>query len=286
MLTIVRSILSAALVSFALPAIAQDTPQRIVSIGGSLTEIVYALGQEDRLIARDSTSLFPSQALDLPDVGYMRALSPEGVLSVDPDLILTLEGAGPPEAVEVIKSASVPVVTVPESFDRQGVLAKIDAVGKALGMEDEAAELAESVDADLRAAEDAAASVGAPAKVLFVLSMEGGRVLASGTGTAANGIIELAGGQNAITDYAGYKQLTDEAIITAAPDVILLMNRGGELDPTSTDLSSQPALSVTPAAQNDRVIRIEGSYLLGFGPRTGAAAHELAAALYGNAATD
>ncbi|MHB2264935.1 heme/hemin ABC transporter substrate-binding protein [Aliihoeflea sp. PC F10.4] len=286
MMAIARNILSVALVSFAFPATAQDTPQRIVSIGGSLTEIVYALGQEDRLIARDSTSLFPSEALDLPDVGYMRALSPEGVLSVDPDLILTLEGAGPPEAVGVINSASVPVVTVPESFDREGVLAKIEAVGKALGVEDEAAELADGVDADLRAAEDAAAGIDDRAKVLFILSMEGGRVLASGKGTAANGIIELAGAQNAITDYSGYKQLTDEAIITAAPDVILLMNRGGELDPTSTDLSAQPALSATPAAENNRVFRVDGSYHLGFGPRTGAAAHELASEIYGTAAVD
>ena len=286
MLTIIRSVLSAALVSFAVPAIAQDAPQRIVSIGGSLTEIVYALGQEERLIARDTTSLFPSEALDLPDVGYMRALSPEGVLSVDPDMILTLEGAGPPEAVAVIKSASVPVVTVPESFDREGVLVKIDAVGKALGIEDQAAELAASVDADLRAAEEAAAAIDERAKVLFILSMEGGRVLASGTSTAADGMIELAGGQNAITDYAGYKQLTDEAIVTAEPDVILLMNRGSDDAPTSTDLSSQPALAVTPAAQNGRIILIEGNYVLGFGPRTGAAARELASEFYGNTATD
>jgi iron complex transport system substrate-binding protein len=286
MLTIIRRLLSAALVSLAVPAVAQDAPQRIVSIGGSLTEIVYALGQEERLIARDTTSLFPSEALDLPDVGYMRALSPEGVLSVDPDMILTLEGAGPPEAVAVIKSASVPVVTVPESFDREGVLVKIDAVGKALGIEDQATELAASVDADLRAAEEAAAAIDERAKVLFILSMEGGRVLASGTGTAANGMIELAGGQNAITDYAGYKQLTDEAIVTAEPDVILLMNRGSEDAPTSTDLSSQPALAVTPAAQNGRVILIEGNYVLGFGPRTGAAARELASEFYGNTATD
>ena len=116
----------AATLAMSAAALAQDAPQRIVAIGGSLTEIVYALGQQDRLIARDTTSVFPREALKLPDVGYMRALSPEGVLSVDPDLILTLEGAGPPEAMDVIRSASVPVVTVPESFDREGVLAKVE----------------------------------------------------------------------------------------------------------------------------------------------------------------
>lgn len=284
MKTIILGLISTLVLSTAVPA--QDGPQRIVAIGGSLTEIVYALSEEDRLIARDTTSVFPGEALALPDVGYMRALSPEGVLSVDPDLILTLEGAGPPEAMEVIRSASVPVVTVPESFDREGVLAKVEAVGKALGVEKEAAELAMRIDADLQTAEDAVADIDDPARVLFILSMEGGRVMASGTGTAADGMIRLAGGENAITDYPGYKQLTDEAIVTAAPDVILLMDRGGNLDPATADLSNQPALAATPAAEAGRVIRMDGAFLLGFGPRTADAAKELAAALYDDAPVD
>jgi iron complex transport system substrate-binding protein len=284
MKTIILGLISTLALSAAVAA--QDGPQRIVAIGGSLTEIVYALGEEDRLIARDTTSVFPGEALALPDVGYMRALSPEGVLSVDPDLILTLDGAGPPEAMEVIRSASVPVVTVPESFDREGVLAKVEAVGKALGVEKEAAELAMRIDADLQTAEDAVADIDDPARVLFILSMEGGRVMASGTGTAADGMIRLAGGENAITDYPGYKQLTDEAIVTAAPDVILMMNRGGNLDPTPVDLSTQPALAATPAAEAGRVIRMDGAFLLGFGPRTADAAKDLAAALYDDAPAD
>jgi iron complex transport system substrate-binding protein len=273
----------AATLALSAAALAQDGPQRIVAIGGSLTEIVYALGQQDRLIARDTTSVFPRGALELPDVGYMRALSPEGVLSVDPDLILTLEGAGPPEAMDVIRSASVPVVTVPETFDREGVLAKVEAVGKALGVEEEAAELARRIDADLQAAEEAASGIDDPARVLFILSMEGGRVMASGTGTAADGMIRLAGGENAITDYPGYKQLTDEAIVTAAPDVVLLMDRGGNLDPALVDLSTQPALAATPAGETGRVVRMDGAYLLGFGPRTAEAATELAAKLQAGA---
>lgn len=273
----------AATLALSAAALAQDGPQRIVAIGGSLTEIVYALGQEDRLIARDTTSVFPQKALALPDVGYMRALSPEGVLSVDPDLILTLEGSGPPEAMDVIRSASVPVVTVPESFDREGVLAKVAAVGEALGVEDEAAELAKRIDTDLQAAGEAASGIDDPARVLFILSMEGGRVMASGTDTAADGMIRLAGGENAITDYPGYKQLTDEAIVTAAPDVILMMDRGGNLDPAPVDLSTQPALAATPAGEAGRVIRMDGAYLLGFGPRTADAAKELAAKLHAEA---
>ncbi|TWH01213.1 iron complex transport system substrate-binding protein [Mesorhizobium sp. J18] len=256
-------------------------PSRLVSIGGSLTEIIYALGEEEKLIARDSTSIFPQEALELPDVGYMRALSPEGVLSVNPSAILALEGSGPPEAMEVLQKASIPMVLVPETFDLAGIIGKVETVGAALGIEDKAAELAEKIRQDVGAAEALTADVTERKRVLFILSMQGGRILASGTGTAANGIITMAGGVNAITDYQGYKQLTDEAIIEARPDVVLMMDRGGDLDPAGEDVLAHPALASTPAAKNKALVRMDGAYLLGFGPRTASAVRDLSTALYG-----
>ncbi len=256
---------------------------RVVAVGGSLTEIVYALGEEARLVARDSTSVFPAEALELPDIGYMRALSPEGVLSIDPSLIVLLEGSGPPEALEVLGKASIPLVTVPERFDRDGILEKIRIVGDVLGVEDKADRLATDVAADIDAAQAATAGVKERKKVLFVLSLQGGRVLASGTGTAADGIIAMAGGVNAVTEYPGYKQLSDEALIEAAPDVILAMDRGGDHETQAGELLAHPAIAATPAAASRKVVRMDGAFLLGFGPRTAAAARELATALYGDA---
>ncbi|TYR32475.1 hemin ABC transporter substrate-binding protein [Mesorhizobium microcysteis] len=280
----------AALVAFPFAgAMAQDgqyDSSRVVAIGGSVTEIIYALGEEARLIARDSTSTFPEQALELPDVGYMRALSPEGVLSVDPSLIIALEGSGPPEALEVLEKASVPMVTVPDRFDAEGILEKIRIVGDVLDVEDKAETLASQTDADLKAAQAATADITERKTVLFVLSLQGGRVLASGTNTAADGIIAIAGGLNAVTDYEGYKQLTDEAIIEAAPDVILAMDRGGDHETQVDELLRHPAIAATPAAQSKSVVRMDGAFLLGFGPRTAAAARELSSALYGDAVAD
>ena len=256
---------------------------RVVSIGGSLTEIVYALGEEQHLVARDSTSVFPAQANELPDIGYMRALSPEGVLSIDPSVILLLEGSGPPETLDVLEKASVPLVTVPERFDREGILEKIEIVGDVLGVADKAEKLAADVSAEIDAARALTADVKERKKVLFVLSLQGGRVLASGTGTAADGIIAMAGGVNAVTGYAGYKQLSDEALIEAAPDVILAMDRGGDHETQAGELLAHPAIAATPAAAARKVVRMDGAFLLGFGPRTAAAARELAGALYGDA---
>ena len=258
---------------------------RVASVGGSITEIVYVLGEEAKLVARDSTSVYPEAALKLPDVGYMRALSPEGVLSISPTGILALEGSGPKEAVDVLKKASIPFVSIPEAFTHQGIVDKVRVVGKALGAEAKAEELATQVDQQLNEAE--ALTAGIPQadrkRVLFILSLQGGKLLASGGGTAAAGIIDLAGAVNAVEGFSGYKQLTDEAAITAKPDVILMMDREGELAIDDSELYGHPAIASTPAGQARRVIRMDGAYLLGFGPRTASAVKDLAASLYGDA---
>ena len=261
-------------------------PTRVVAIGGSVTEIFYALGEEGRLIARDSTSVYPEAAFRLPDVGYMRQLSPEGVLSVNPSAIIALEGSGPKEAIDVLKKAKVPYLTVPETFDRLGIMEKIRIVGEAIGEQRKAQELAASVDKDLTAAEARAAGIAKRQRVLFILSVQDGKILASGTGTAADGIIKLAGGENVITEYPGYKQLSEEAIATASPDLILMMSRGGDHGPSDEELLSHPAIASTPAGKDRRLVRMDGAYLLGFGPRTAAAAGDLAVALYGQAAAN
>jgi len=259
--------------------LSQEVPNRIVAIGGSVTEIVFALGQEDRLIARDTTSTHPAEANELPDVGYIRALSPEGVLSVGPDLILMLEGSGPPETVEVLKKSGVAIVEVPESFTAQGIVDKVQAVGAALDVAEKADELAGTLEADLGVARNSAVEDVAGTRVLFILSTKGGRILASGSDTAADGILKLAGATNAVADFSGYKQLSDEAILSAAPDVVLMMDRTGDHGASGDALLSHPALAQTPAGKHNRLVKMGGQYLLGFGPRTAEAIRELAARL-------
>lgn len=278
-----------ALAGLALPSLAQgevkpfaDT-SRLVAIGGSLLEIVYALGEEDKLVARDSTGLYPPEAAALPDVGYMRALSPEGVLAVNPSALLVVEGSGPPEALDVLEKGSIPYITVPDSFSHDGVLTKVRTVGKALGVEDKAEALATELDAQMKAAEAATRDIpdAERQKVLFVISVQDGKVRAAGTGTAANGIITLAGAINPLAGMRGYQTLSDEAILTANPDVVLFMNNGGDPE-FETKLKANPALAATPAMSSGRIVRIDGAFLLGFGPRTPAAILDLAAELYGD----
>ena len=262
--------------------VAAETPDRIVSIGGSVTEIIYALGEEDRLVARDTTSVYPENALILPDVGYIRALAAEGVLSVQPTMIITEDGAGPPETISVLQEAAIPMITIPDGYTKMDILAKILAVGRALNVPGKARVLAQNVETDLNNINlIVSTQTGVPKRVLFILSTQGGRITASGTNTAANGIINMAGGQNAITSFEGYKQVTAEAIAAAAPDVILMMDREGEHSSTSDELFALPSLVTTPAAENGALVRMNGLLLLGFGPRTPLAVEQLSIAING-----
>lgn len=281
----IRATLAIAMLLLAAPALAQaPDAARVLAIGGSVTEIVYALGQGDRLVGRDSTSGFPPQAQGLPDVGYMRALSPEGVLSVAPDLILAEDGAGPPETIDMLKQAGVPLRILSAAQDPDAARDRILAVADALGVPQAAPRVLARLDDDLSRLARATAGIARPRRVMFILSAQGGRILAGGQDTAADAMIRLAGAENAVQGFSGYKPLTDEAVAAANPDAVVMMNRGSAdsgHDATDDGLLALPAMAGTNAARNGAVIRMDGSYLLGFGPRLGQAALDLHQAIQG-----
>lgn len=257
-----------------------DNPTRIVSIGGAITEILYALGFDDRIAGVDATSLYPAAALhDKPNVGYMRQLSPEGVLGLNPSLVLAVQGSGPKETMEVLEAAKVPLVLVPETFSEQGLVDKIRLVGHAMGADPRAECLSAAVSHDLAELRNLRARVTKPVRVMFVMSLLDGRAMAAGQKTAANEIIQLAGAVNAVEGYDGYKMISDEAIVAAKPDVVLSIQRGKD-SLQAEAIYAHPAFALTPAAANRSFISMEGLYLLGFGPRTAAAARDLSAKLY------
>ncbi|UYV35636.1 ABC transporter substrate-binding protein [Rhodobacteraceae bacterium D3-12] len=252
--------------------------QRIVSVGGAITEIVYALGQEDRLVARDTTSNYPPAALELPDVGYIRRLSPEGVLSVNPDLLILQEGAGPVEAMDLLRATGVAMVEVPEGYDAEAVLTKVTVVANALGVPEKGAALVEDLRKEFLAAGQDVSGLQ-DRKVLFVLSMAGGRVMVGGQNSSASGIIAMAGASNAATGFDGYKPMSDEAIAQSGADVILMMASSGPRGASDEQLFQHPAIAATPAGQNKAVVRMDGMKLLGFSVRTAEAVRALSKAL-------
>jgi iron complex transport system substrate-binding protein len=255
-------------------------PSRIVSIGGAVTEILYALGKADRIVGVDASSLYPVEALKTkPNVGYFRQLSPEGVLGLGPSLILAAEGSGPKEAVSVLEAASVPFVRVPDTYDAKGILDKIRIVAAASDSTRAGECLTKLVESDLAALAQMRKSIKKPARVMFILSFVGDKPMVAGRGTAADGLIKLAGGVNVFNDFEGYKPVNEEAVLAASPDWVIATQRGNHaLDPDA--VFAKAAFSTTPAAQRKQFFSMEGLYMLGFGPRTARAARDLSRTLY------
>ena len=255
---------------------------RILAVGGDITEIIYALGADARLVGVDATSQFPPTALqEKANVGYMRALSTEGVISVGATLIIASERAGPPEVVKALKTTSVPYVEVPDQYSPQGIAAKVRLVARAVGAEAEGEKVVSQLEQDFKALADGARRIKRPVRAIFVLGVQNGRVNVAGQGTAANAILELAGAKNVADAMSGYKPLTDEAMIELAPEVILNMRRSSDKDNHDTSqLLEMKGVQSTPAGAAKRVITMDALYLLGFGPRAPHAARDLMRQIY------
>ena len=261
-------------------ALAQ-TPDRIVAAGGVITEVMYALGLQDKLVGIDTTSLFPGEALkDKPNIGYVRALSAEGILSLKPSMVMAVDGAGPPDVISLINESGVRLVRITDDTSPEGVVTKIQAIGAVAGAVEPARRLAEQARAGFDEVATMREALPAKRRVLFVLSLQNGRTLVGGRNSSADAIIKLAGGVNVADSIEGYKPMSDEAVMAAAPDVILMMRNAGSHATTTDQLFAMPAFSQTPAAARRGHIVMDGLYLLGFGPRTPAAARDLMAAIY------
>lgn len=253
---------------------------RIVSIGGSITEILYALGLGQKIVAVDTTSLYPPSALKKkPNVGYMRQLSAEGVLALSPTLILAIEGSGPQQTIDVLEQAKVPFVRVPDTFTADGIIDKIGIVSRVVGVPERGTCLSDVVQRDLAALAAMRKQIHQRAKIVFILSLANGRPMVAGRATAADGVLAMAGADNAFGDFDGYKMINDEAIVAAKPDAVLVMD-SGEHALSADTVFSEPGLAMTPAAEHRTLIAMDGLYLLGFGPRTARAARDLAMRLY------
>jgi len=284
-------LLSSALLTF-VPAYAQAvvtdakgetvrivTAHRIISLGPDVTEILYALGFGDQIIAVDSSSRFPLETASKSNVGYRRALNPEGLASLQPDLIIAAEDSGPPEAIDILRDLQTPIFFIPEDNSQAGVSRKIDLIAAVLGSTDAASLLKKRVAADFAdAASNGARTFPASRrKVIFLLNLE--RLSAGGGGTPADAIIEMAGGINPLSQAPGYKRISEESLLAMAPDTIMML-ADGKGGPKADEVFSTPALRNIPAAKTRSLVVLEGSHMLGFGPRTAEAIRVLSKSLY------
>lgn len=278
-LSLRMSLLACALFA-ATPAMAgqQLDTSRVVVAGGGLTATLYALDVERRIVAVDSTSHWPPEVRNKPQVGYMRALSAEGVLSMSPTLVLTTKDAGPARVLDLIEAAGVPVLQLPVPHSADDVRETIRRLAGLFDRETRTAELIQQMNKALAKARAVVAQYDRHPRVLFVLSISG-NIVAAGRNTPAHAMIALAGGRN-VADYSGYKPLTPEAAVELAPDVILTLDYVIEALGSRAALLSRPALALTPAGRHGRLVVMGSVRLLGFGPWLGETVAKLARLLH------
>lgn len=266
-------------------AVADDAlPQRWISSGGALSEWVVLLGGQERLVGVDSTSQHPPSLRALPSIGYQRQLAAEGMLALRPDLLLGSEEMGPPPVLEQLTRAGVQVEVLSAQADLASLQASVLRIGELLGRPLQA----RAALADYRLRLQAQAQWVAQAQqeqeapgVLLLLGHAGGNPLAGGRDTAADWLIEQAGGRN-LAQHASYKALSSEAMLALDPQVLIIADRSlsGE-QARAALLRHNPALAATRAVREGRLILLDPTLLVGgLGPRLPDGLAALSAAFY------
>ncbi|WP_284334642.1 heme/hemin ABC transporter substrate-binding protein [Comamonas sp. NoAH] len=248
--------------------------RRLIAVGGAMTEVVYALGAESLLVATDTTSLYPEAATRTPKVGYLRQLSAEGLLSLQPDVIVGSGEAGPAVVLEQVRSAGVRVELVPTTHNFEEVLRKVALVGTVTGKQTQADALAKQLRSEWEQVAQAVSLTKRKPRALFILSHSGSPMVA-GQKTAADALLQFAGAHNAVQQFEGYRPLTAEAMAAIAPEVIVNSTQGIEALGGVEKFWQRPELALTPAFRHKALVTMEASHLLGFGPRLPTAVREL-----------
>jgi iron complex transport system substrate-binding protein len=257
-------------------------PQRIVPLNGDLAEIVFALGLGGEVAGVDTSATYPAEAAAKPKIGYQRQLSAEGILSLRPTIALGTAEAGPPEVIDQIKKAGVRVEILPTPTTVDAVPQRIRDVAEKLGVADVGKTLADRTQSELAAAKASIPPGAAKPRVAFLYLRGTTTAMLGGVGTRADAMITAAGATDAGTEAGvqGYQPITPEALVTAKPDVILLLDGGLQSVGGVDGVLKLPGVAQTPAGAARRVVSLDDQHLLGLGPRAGGALTDLIAKLY------
>jgi len=249
---------------------------RLISIGGALTEIIYLLKADAELVGVDTTSIYPAAATRLPNVGYTRSLSSEGILALRPTQLIATEDAGPPIVLKQMIDAGIPLSILPSGHQLIDVIDRVRTIGRLVHKTDAAQALVSRLLLEWNTTQKRIANSKLNStRVLFILLQNPNQLMVGGEKTSAAAMIAYAGARNAISGFSGFKPLTPEAVIAANPDVLLLTDQGMKAIGGISGVLCLPGIKQTRAGKEQKVVSLEAMYLLGFGPRMPLAVAEL-----------
>ena len=251
---------------------------KIVSLNGALSEVIAAIGLEKNIVGTDVTSSYPESLKAKPKVGHNKNINAEGVMALQPDLVVGLKKEVTPALAAQFKAAGVKLLLLDQEYSIEGTKTLIHTLADSLHQSAKGDSLVKILNADFAKVPAASDQVRKP-KVLFIYARGTGTMMVGGTGTQVAKAIELAGGRNAITEFADYKPLTAEALVKANPDVILLFSSGLQSLGGAEGLAKVQGVKETSAGKNKKIVEMDGELLSSFGPRLGIAIKELAGKL-------
>lgn len=240
---------------------------RIVSISGTTTEILCALGMENQIVGTDVTSTFPESIQKLPKVGHNRNMSAEAIIALKPTLVVGVTENTSPQLVEQLRAANIKVQMFDLESSPEGAKNLVRRVADSMQVADKAEPICQKIDEDLKAK----VALSKEPKVLFIYARGAGTLMVAGEHTYPNSMVKLSGGKNAVSGFEDFKPLTAEALVAANPDVILMFDSGLQSLGGADGLMQIPGMAQTNAGKKKQVIEMDGQYLTGFGPRTGEA---------------
>ncbi len=202
-------------------------------------------------------------------------------MSLKPTLLVATSDAGPPAALEQLRGAGVTILTLPVNYTVDAVKDKIRTVAHALQLDAQGTTLTAEIDRGMDEVTKLQTDLKARPKVMFVgRGPSAPNATMSGTGTTISEMIRLAGGTNPMTSFEGFREMTDEAVIAAAPDVILMTDRSFERAGGIDGVLQFPGVALTPAGRDRRITHVSDMYFQGFGPGVARAVRDLTLKLH------
>tara|TARA_Y100001954_G_C15783407_1_gene591175 strand:+ start:827 stop:1669 length:843 start_codon:yes stop_codon:yes gene_type:complete len=243
---------------------------RIVSIGSSITEIIYFLNSQDQIIAIDITSNFPEDAKKFPSVGYIRNLSTEGLLSTNPSIIISEDDIGPKNIIKQIQDTKTELRIIPEEQTLHGIIQKIQCVGNIIGQQEEAEEkISSEINPVINKIKEIKKEKDlSNIKIMMILSTEGNSTVVAGSNTSGDSFIKMLGATNIFESINGWKAVTAETILLKNPDYIIIPEKDLHKQSNVNTISENVILKETNAGKNNGYIIKDGMAILGYGPRT------------------
>ena len=243
---------------------------RVVIAGGSITEIFYFLGEQDRIVAIDVTSNFPPEAKSLPSIGYVRALSAEGLLSMKPSIIIGEDDMGPPAVIKQIRETSYDLRIIPEIRTIDGIIEKIECIASILDVTEKSdAIISKKLEPYIKKIVKNRKRIAKKGvKIMLVLNMQSSSIIVAGANTSGSGFIDLIGGENIFESFEGWKPVNAEAILELNPDYIIVPQRNVHKGLDVTSIADSELFKNTNAGRNKNFIFDDAMAITGFGPRT------------------